>query len=162
MTTRTLPGSRSISWHEANHAAALCVQSLVPKAVRTDLPTATTFGHVEIDWVNGVNRDRAMKVLIAVVIGGMTDGGEGWDDWPIEPNHVAASARGDAEHARTLAAYLALDRVDWAHVLWKAQRVTRRQDFRSLAVRIADELETREVLGAEDLRNLMEETQWNT
>jgi hypothetical protein len=117
---------------------------------------------VEIDWASGVNRDRARKVLIATVIGGMTDGHEGWENWPLEPKHVAVGARGDAEHARTLGAFLDLDRVDWAHILWTAHQLARRQDFRSLAVRIGDELETREVLYADDLRELMEATRWNT
>jgi hypothetical protein len=49
-----------------------------------------------------------------------------------------------------------MDRVDWCHVLWQADRLGRRQDFRRLVVRIADELERVELLYADDLRALMD------
>ena len=43
----------------------------------------------------------------------------------------------------------------WLHVLSAANQLGRRQDFRRLAVLIADELERVEVLTAEDLERLM-------
>jgi hypothetical protein len=46
--------------------------------------------------------------------------------------------------------------VGWGHVLWKTEQLVRRQDFRRLVVRIADELERVEVLNADDLRALMD------
>jgi hypothetical protein len=49
-----------------------------------------------------------------------------------------------------------MDRVDWCHVLWQADQLGRRQDFRRLVVRIADELERVELLYADDLRALMD------
>ena len=52
----------------------------------------------------------------------------------------------DAQQARMLANYLKLDNAGWLHVLWKANQLGRRQDFRRLAVLIADELERVEVL----------------
>ena len=58
--------------------------------------------------------------------------------------------------ARELIQHFAIDRVDWGHVLWKTERLVRRQDFRRLVVRIADELERVEVLYADDLRALMD------
>jgi hypothetical protein len=66
------------------------------------------------------DRDRAGRVLVAVVLGGMTEGHEGWRSWPIDPDRVAVGARRDAEQARTLAHYLKLDNAGWLHLLWKA------------------------------------------
>ena len=45
-----------------------------------------------------------------------------------------------------------MNRVDWCHVLWRADRLGRRQDFRRLVVRIADALERVELLYANQLR----------
>ena len=69
---------------------------------------------------------------------------------------MAEGAGGDALMARELFKHFEMDRVDWCHVLWQADRLGRRQDFRRLVVRIADELEGVEVLDADDLRALMD------
>ena len=58
--------------------------------------------------------------------------------------------------ARELLEHFGMDRVDWCHVLWQAQQLGRREDFRRLVVRIADELERLELLHADDLRALMD------
>ncbi len=152
---RTLPTGREIARHEAYHAAGLCLAGMVPKCVRTDWPERGLAGLVSVDWGDGPDRDSARSVLVAVVVGGMTDGAEGWKCWPIRPEGVPAGARRDAEQARHLAEYLRLDHAGWLHVIWKAGRLACRQDFRRLVVRIANELERVEVLHAQDLRDLM-------
>jgi hypothetical protein len=151
----TRPSSRSVASHEAHHAAALCVAGMVPKCVRTDWPERDLLGTVTVDWGDGPNRDTAECVLIAVLLGGMTDGSKGWDAWPIDPARVAEGARRDADQARVLAEYLKLDQAAWHHAIWKANQLGRRQDFRRLVVAIADELDRVEVLHAEDLEELM-------
>ena len=118
--------------HEAHHAAALCLLGMVPKCVRTDWPAPDLFGTVTVDWCDGPDRATAGRVLVAVVLGGMTEGHQGWRSWPIDPDRVAVGARRDAEQACTLAAYLKLDNAGWLHVLWKANQLGRRQDFRRL------------------------------
>jgi len=45
------------------------------------------------------------------------------------------------------------------HIVWKAERLVRRKDFRRLVVAIADELERVEVLTAQDLATLMAQDQ---
>jgi hypothetical protein len=158
----TLPSSRSIAQHEAHHASALCIQGMVPECVRTDYPSATEFGRVTIDWGDRVTRDKATRVLVAIFLGATTEGFEGWD-WPIDVDRVPTGARYDAERARYLAhTYLKLGPVDWSYVRWQASQIARDQKFRRLVVAIADELEWREVLYADDLRKLMEETRCNT
>jgi hypothetical protein len=57
---------------------------------------------------------------------------------------MAEGARGDALMVRELLEHFEMDRVDWCHVLWKAEQLCRRRDFRRLVVRIAAELEDRE------------------
>ncbi len=141
--------------HEAHHAAALCLLGMVPTCVRTDWPAPDLFGTVTVDWCGGPDRATAGRVLVAVVVGGMTEGHQGWRSWPIDPDRVAVGARRDAEQARTLANYLRLDNAGWLHVLWKANQLGRQRDFRRLAVLIADQLELVEVLTAEDLERLM-------
>jgi hypothetical protein len=162
--TVTLPTSRSIAMHEAHHAAALCLAGMVPKCVRIDWPTAELAGFVTIDWGDGADPDKAKRVLVAVLLGAMTEGFEGWDNWPIDPDRAPVGARRDAEQARHLAGYLKLDHVGWLHVLWQANRLGRRSGFRRLAVAIADELERVEVLTARDLEELIATTEepWST
>jgi len=143
----------ALAWHEAYHAAALCLAGMVPKCVRTDWPQSDHTGTVTVDWGHGPDRDSAEHVLIAVVLGGMTDGYEGWQAWPINPDGVAAHS--DAKQARHLAEYLELDRGGWLHIIWKANRMGGRPEFRRLVVAIAGELERVEVLAAEDLKQLM-------
>jgi hypothetical protein len=50
---RTLPTGREIAWHEAYHAAALCIAGMVPKCVRSDWPSDHEAGDVTIDWGTG-------------------------------------------------------------------------------------------------------------
>jgi hypothetical protein len=97
-------------------------------------------------------------VLVSIVLGGTTEGHGGWewDNWPIDARHMAEGAVGDALMARELAEHFEMDRVDWCHVLWQADQLGRRQDFRRLVVRIAEELERVELLYADDLRALMD------
>ena len=68
--TVTLSTSRSIAMHEAHHAAALT--GMVPKCVRIDWPTTELAGFVTIDWGDGVDHDKAKRVLVAVLLGAMT------------------------------------------------------------------------------------------
>lgn len=85
--------------------------------------------------------------------------GWGWGSWPIEPANVAEGARGDAIKAGQLAEYLELDGAGWGCLVWKANRLARRSDFRRLVVAIANELERGEVLDAAELRTLMPDTE---
>jgi hypothetical protein len=156
---RALPGSRERAQHEAYHAAALCIRGLVPRCARTDFP-GDAAGSVDIDWGDGGYRNAAAAkdMLVAIVLGGATEGQQGWewDNWPIDPRKMAEGAMGDALMARELIEHFGMVRVDWCHVLWLAEQLGRRQDFRRLVVRIADELERVEVLHADDLRALMD------
>jgi hypothetical protein len=103
---RTLPGAREIAWHESYHAAALCLAGMVPKCARTDWPSDLEAGEVVIDWGPGGYRDpaRAKDVLVSIVAGASTEGGQGWDwdNWPIDPWRMAEGGRGDAAMAREL------------------------------------------------------------
>jgi hypothetical protein len=157
---RTLPGAREIAWHESYHAAALCLAGMVPKCARTDWPSDLEAGEVVIDWGPGGYRDpaRAKDVLVSIVAGALTEGSQGWDwdNWPIDPWRMAEGGRGDALMACELVKHFDLPVVDWLHVLWKAEQLCKRRDFRRLVVRIADELERVEVLNADDLRALVE------
>jgi hypothetical protein len=156
--TVTLPTSRSIAMHEAHHAAALCLSGMVPRQVRTDHPRRDRLGLVSVDWGEaGVDRDGAKHVLVAILVGGMTEGFAGWQEWPIDPGRLPEGACHDAEAAAVLAGYIGVtDRATWMFYVWKANQLARRSGFRRLAVAIADELERVEMLRAEDLRNLLE------
>ena len=163
--TVPLPPAREVARHEAHHAAALCVLGMVPKQVRVDWPKADLAGFVTIDWGDGPDRATAERVLIAILLGGVTEGFDGWNDWPIDPGRLPNGARHDAEQARHLAGYIGItDRAMWGFYVWKANRLARRPEFRRLAVAIADELERVEVLTAEDLRRLITTTEeaWST
>jgi hypothetical protein len=104
-------------------------------------------------------------VLVAILLGAMTEGCEGWQAWPIDPERLPAAARRDAEQARHLAQYIGVaDRATWGFYVRKANELARRPEFRRLAVAIADELERVEVLTAQDLEALIATTEetWST
>jgi len=158
------PTGRERARHEAYHAAALCLAGLVPKCARTDFPgnafPGDAAGLVDIDWGEGGYRNpaAAKDVLVALVLGATTEGSRGWEweTWPPDPAKVAEGARGDALLVLELLEHFDLGRRDWWDVLWQAEQLGRRQDFRRLVVAIADELERVEVLYADDLKSLME------
>ena len=153
-----LPPAREVARHEANHAAALLVAGLPPKCVRIDWPTANEAGTTIIDWGDGADREKARDVLRAILVGGMCNGFEGWDRWPIDPERVPEGARRDAEQAAHLAQYLKLDRAGWLFHVWRAHQLAKQSSFRRLAVRIANELERIEVLCADDLQRIYDAT----
>ena len=117
-------------------------------------------GATDIDWGEGGYRNpaAAKSVLVALVLGATTEGSAGWEweTWPIDPAKVAEGARGDALLVLELVEHFDLDRRDWWDVLWQAEQLGRRQDFRRLVVRITDELERVVVPTADDLKALME------
>jgi hypothetical protein len=138
------------------HAAEVC-ESRLPEA------RSTRIGDYRLAR-DGPDRDTARSVLISVILGGMCDGFEGWDNWPIDPERLPEGARRDAEQARHLAEYLKLDHAGWLHMVWQAKQLARRPKFRSLTIAIANELERVEVLTADDLKVLITSTEeaWNT
>lgn len=156
---RTLPTGREIASHEAHHVAALLLAGLPPREVRIDWPTRNSVGATYVDWGDGPDREKARAVLRAILVGGMCNGFDGWDHWPIDPERVPVGARRDAEQARMLAKYIGIsDRATWGFHVWRAHRLARTPAFRRLAVAIASELERVEVLDAHDLAALMEPT----
>jgi hypothetical protein len=84
------PTAREIAVHEAHHAAAMCI---APKQVRTDWPGRPRAGAVAIDWGDGPDGDSARAVLIAILLGAMTEGFDGWEAWPIDPDRLPEGAR---------------------------------------------------------------------
>ena len=163
--TVVYPSGREVAQHEAHHVAGLCLAGMVPKQVRTDWPGADLAGLVSVDWGDGPDRDKAKHVLVAILVGAMTEGCAGWQEWPIDPDRLPQAARRDAEQARHLAEYIGIaDRATWLFYVWKANQLARRPEFRRLAVAIADELERVEVLTARDLEALIAATEetWST
>jgi hypothetical protein len=72
------PFAREVALHEAHHVAGLCLAGMVPKQVRTDWPAAHLAGLVTVDWGDGPDRDKAKHVLVAILLGAMTEGCEGY------------------------------------------------------------------------------------
>jgi hypothetical protein len=109
---------------------------------------------------DGPARETAERVLIAILLGAMTEGHEGWDKWPIDPDRFPIGARRDAEQARRLAEYIGIaNGATWGFYVWKAQRLAGSPEFRRLVVAIADQLERVEVLTTDDLRTLITSTE---
>ena len=153
------PSGREVAQHEAHHVAALCLAGMVPTQVRTDWPERDLAGLVTVDWGDGPDRDKAKHVLVAILLGAMTEGCAGWQEWPLDPDRLPEGARRDAEQARHLADYIGIAaRATWGFYVWQANQLARRPEFRLLAVAIADELERVEVLTAQDLEALIATT----
>jgi hypothetical protein len=122
-------------------------------------PDQAAPGATDIDWgERGYRNPAAAKSVLVLVLRATTEGSAGWEweTWPIDAAKVAEGARGDALLVLELVEHFDMDRVDWCHVLWRAEQLGRRQDFRRLVVRITEELERVEVLTADDLKALME------
>jgi hypothetical protein len=157
----TLPSPTEIARHEAAHAAAFCLLGLVPLCVRVDLPTPTLAGSVKLDWErHDPSRDVLRKVLVATLMGPLQDGTH-VDDWPVNPAEWDGGAERDADVIAFLIDTLELDEVDWRYDVFKAQRLGCRRDFRRLQVAIAGELERKEIVGRDELIELMEATSEN-
>jgi len=77
-------------FHESAHCAALTLLGLPPKRVRVDDPYDGCGGCCTLDWPGGAASDlgQLRNVLVAIVVGGLTSGGEGWT-FPIDPDRVA-------------------------------------------------------------------------
>ena len=102
-------------------------------------------------------------MLVAILVGAMTEGCEGWQEWPIDPSgcpqgpgvtpsrHATSPVHRVADHARGGSSV-------------EANQLGRRPEIRRLAVAIADELERVEVLTAQDLEAVIATTQetWST
>ena len=59
-------------------------------------------GKVEIDWgEDGPNRDKAERVLLAIMLGARTEGDQGWDSFPDRPEPGGAG-RPDGRRERPL------------------------------------------------------------
>jgi hypothetical protein len=153
-----LPSARALAWHEAGHAAALCVVGWPPAWVRIDWPSDSLLGSVGPDWESRDPDERTMReLLVSVLQGPISDGERRISDWPILPEQWKAGNRRDAEQAAFIAHYLGIDRAaDWGWFVFKAQRLGRTRRFRELVVAIASELERVEVLLRPELVHLTE------
>ena len=163
--TGALPGSGERAGHEAHHVAGLCLAGMVPKQVRTDWPAADLAGLVTVDWGDGPDRDKAKHVLIAILVGAMTEGCGGWQEWRSIPTGCPQRPGVTPSRHATSPGYIGIaERATWGFYVRQANQLARRPEFRRLAVAIANELERVEVLTAQDLEALIATTEerWST
>lgn len=150
-----LPGTREVCWHEAHHAAALCLSGLTPLLVRVDWPTQELAGSVKPDWENHApNPDVMREVLIAILQGPISAGGlhEAQITWPIDPTTGwQDGTRRDVEQIQFIVESLGLDRIDWLGIVNEAVSLARSPRFRRLVVEIATALEHTELLFQHEL-----------
>ena len=101
MNMNMLPRTDSTVWHEASHAASLCLSGLVPVLVRCDWPTQTQLGSVRFDWTAFEPSELVMREILVSLLQGPLAEGEVLDhwDWPIDPDAVTPECRKDAEQA---------------------------------------------------------------
>jgi hypothetical protein len=140
--TISRPSTRSTCWHEAEHAASLCLAGMTPLVARVDWPTETLAGAVTMDWErHDPTPDVLREVLVSVLLGPLSNGElvDRWD-WPV---NVDTS---DGEQVRFLVNLLRLDQVGFLQIVFKAQRLGRDRTFRRLLVDISNALEHKEVL----------------
>ena len=144
------------AWHEAGHAASLCLSGLTPLPVRSDWPTQTLLGQVKFDWeAHEPTEDVMREVLVSVLQGPIAEGEvlEVWD-WPINPDAVTPECRRDAEQAAFIVDLLHLDQVDFLQIAFKATQLGRDRTFRRLLVAISSALEDKELLFKDELQQL--------
>ena len=151
-----LPRTDSTVWHEAGHAASLCLSGLTPLLVRSDWPTETLLGQVKLDWENHDPTEDVMREVLVGVLQGPIAAGEVLEvwDWPINPDAVPAECRRDAEQAAFVVDLLHLDQVDFLQIAFKAEHLGRDRTFRRLLVAISSALEEKELLFQDELQQL--------
>lgn len=151
-----LPRTDSTVWHEASHAASLCLSGLVPVLVRCDWPTQTQLGSVRFDWTAFEPSELVMREILVSLLQGPLAEGEVLDhwDWPIDPDAVTPECRKDAEQAAFIVGLLHLDRVDFLQIAFKATQLGRDRTFRRLLVAISNALEDKELLFKDELQQL--------
>jgi Phage integrase family len=104
------PSDRAVAWHEAHHAAGMLLGGVTPTCARVDWPAAGLLGSVRFEWSGGEpNEVEARHLLVAVLLGALTDGSDGWDRWPLEPDRIPEGARRDAETAAVLAKFIGVE-----------------------------------------------------
>jgi hypothetical protein len=132
------------------------MSGLTPQVVRIDQPTDNDAGYVLMDWErHRLDQDTALEMMVGVLMGPLAEGDLKHDfTWPIEPDEWQVAVRRDAEVARLLARYLALDHVGWTWVLYRARRRSKDRRFRRLVVAIAAALERKEILFKHELEAL--------
>lgn len=141
------PTDRELAYHEAAHAAHLCLVGLTPLCARVDWPTRNLAGSVQIDWeANDPDPGTLREVLIATLLGPLIDSGElrDLDEWPVNPERW--SHQHDANTAAFIVDQLGLDQVDWLGVCFKTKRRAREFPYLRLVVAIADLLLERELV----------------
>jgi hypothetical protein len=147
---------RQVRVHEASHAAHLLLRDWPPAFVRVDQPNQRLIGSVRPDWTcRDIDADAMALLLGAVLQGPLADGVKLLEPWPIGEGWPA-ECQHDAETARFLASWLAVDRVAWAWIVYDAVELSRTRPFRTLMLTIADELEFSELLVRPELEAIRE------
>jgi hypothetical protein len=161
--THALPTGREVAWHEAHHAAALCLAGLTPLVARTDWPTPTLAGVVKPDWERHPIDDRTMgALLVAILMGPISEGEPVFTHvaWPIDPDEWQDGCQADAAQLSFVAQWLGLDLVDYMKVVCEAGRLAKDLRYRRLVVAIAHALERDEIVLQPELEQLTQETGW--
>ena len=149
------------SWHEAHHAASLCLDGLTPLVARIDWPTATLAGTVRPDWeTHDINEHTMRRLLISVLLGPISEGERVYVHvaWPINPAEWQDGCQADAKQAAFITQWLGIGLADYIRYVYAADQRAKDLRFLRLVVAIAHELERSEVLMQPELERLTQET----
>jgi hypothetical protein len=149
----------SVAWHEAHHAASLCLSGLTPLTVRIDRP-GDDLGQTTLDWTNhALDRRTAREALIAILLGLAVEGElqRASCEWPIKTERSK-----DARQAAILAEYLDLDDLAFMRACFDAAQRTRDPRFAPLVTQIANELERVELVTQPELIEMTKSVEENT
>jgi len=156
--TSTVVGRREVAVHEAYHVASLLLDGLPPILARIDLwPGEEQAGVTKLDWEhNAPVPETLRKVLIAIMLGPMSDGDQSLNDWPVDPTSWTDNRR-DAEQIEFIADTLALDETTYRFLLYKAQRRTHDRRFCRLVTLVTERLLATELVLQHELTEIARE-----
>jgi hypothetical protein len=148
---RTVTHHRSrTARHEAGHAAVLVMAGRLP-TITADHPDDRAYGRVALDWPDGVDRDGALDVALAVLMGPLVVAEPGWPpQW--RPRREVA---GDEGQLAACLSYLKLGEPEYYELIRQANTLASSPRFQRLVALIARAAELRDVLTADDLRRLL-------
>jgi hypothetical protein len=142
-----------IARHEAGHVAGMVLGGRLPCRVTADWPATGTLGEMEMDWGDGVDPAGARILAVAILLGPLAehDLPTVWPpDWP--PDRDAA---GDEGQLAACCRYLKLDEDDYYELVRQAHHTAQSREWNRLCDLIAQALELKDELTADDLRHLL-------
>jgi hypothetical protein len=145
-----------VAVHEAGHTGGMLYLGRPPLRVRADHPDLdyNLSGVTEPDLGDGITREMASDLLLAVLLGPIAEGEADWPPpWPLEVE--ADAPRSDASQLARLAKFMRLDGRQWLAYVAIAYHLADDPAFKALHALITEALHRAPVITGRQLVELI-------